>query len=218
MNQLVFIDNGQVVTDSLRIAEVFGKDHNNVLKDIRKQLEYAGDEFGQVNFYQSTYINSQNKEMPKFDLTEEAFTLVAMSYNSREAVQMKIKFIQEFKRIKEELTKPRVLSEKEQLIASMKLSLVTAEEIEVIKSDMELIKHRVEEELTLNHGQQQTLHHEIKKRVESIKDDYEQSKREIYSQIHSHLRRAFSAPKYIFVKRKDYEDVKAWVRVWRPLI
>lgn len=218
MNQLVFIDNGQVVTDSLRIAEVFGKDHNNVLKDIRKQLEYAGDEFGQVNFYQSTYINSQNKEMPKFDLTEEAFTLVAMSYNSREAVQMKIKFIQEFKRIKEELTKPRVLSEKEQLIASMKLSLVTAEEIEVIKSDMELIKHRVEEELTLNHGQQQTLYHEIKKRVESIKDDYEQSKREIYSQIHSHLRRAFSAPKYIFVKRKDYEDVKAWVRVWRPLI
>jgi Rha family phage regulatory protein len=218
MNQLVFIDNGQVVTDSLRIAEVFGKDHNNVLKDIRKQLEYAGDEFGQVNFYQSTYINSQNKEMPKYDLTEEAFTLVAMSYNSREAVQMKIKFIQEFKRIKEELTKPRVLSEKEQLIASMKLSLETAEEIEVIKNDVELIKHRVEEELTLNHGQQQTLHHEIKKRVESLKDDYELSKREIYSQIHSHLRRAFSAPKYIFVKRKDYEGVMAWVRVWRPLI
>ncbi|MGE6717862.1 Rha family transcriptional regulator [Peribacillus frigoritolerans] len=218
MNQLVFITKGQAVTDSLRIAEVFGKDHNNVLKDIRKQIDYVGEEFGQVNFHQSSYINLQNKEMPKFDLTEDAFTLVAMSYNTREAVQMKVKFIQEFKRIKEELTKPKVLTDREQLIASMKLSLETAEEIEVIKNDVEFIKHQVSEELTLNHGQQQTLHHEIKKRVESIQDDYDLTKREIYSQIHSHLRRAFSAPKYIFVKRKDYEEAVSWVKTWRPLI
>lgn len=85
-SELVFESNGKVVTDSLMIAEVFGKEHNNVLKDIRKQIDYAGKEFGQVNFHQSTYINSQNKRMPKYDLTEEAFTLVVMSYNTKEAV------------------------------------------------------------------------------------------------------------------------------------
>ncbi|WP_042993368.1 Rha family transcriptional regulator, partial [Bacillus thuringiensis] len=39
----------------------------------------------------------------KYNLTEEAFTLVAMSYNTKEAVQMKIKFIEEFKRMKQHI-------------------------------------------------------------------------------------------------------------------
>jgi Rha family phage regulatory protein len=104
MNELVFIENGKAVTDSLTVAEVFGKGHNNVLKDIRKQIEYAGPEFGEVNFYQSSYVNLQNKSIPKFDLTEDAFTLVAMSYNTKDAVRMKIKFIQEFKRMRETLS------------------------------------------------------------------------------------------------------------------
>ena len=112
----------------------------------------------------------------------------------------------------------KVLSEREQLIASMKLSLETAEEINHIKNDLDLVKHQVSEELTLNHGQQQSLHHEIKKRVESIKNDYEMTSREIYSQIHSHLRRAFAAPKYVFVKRKDFEEAISWVKTWRPLV
>lgn len=221
MNELVFIEGGQAVTDSLTVAQVFRKDHDKVVRDIGVQiakLEEAGEEeFSTANFGGSTYT-SRGRQYVKWSLSEDAFTLIAMSYVTPEAMKFKVKFIQEFKRIKEELTKPKVLTDREQLIASMKLSLETAEEIEVIKNDVEFIKHQVSEEITLNHGQQQTLHHEIKKRVESIKDDYDLTKREIYSQIHSHLRRAFSAPKYIFVKRKDYEEAVSWVNSWRPLI
>ncbi|MEB4838889.1 Rha family transcriptional regulator, partial [Paenibacillus jamilae] len=50
---LVFENNGKVVTDSLMIAEMFEKTHDNVLKDIRKQIEYAGPEFSLVNFHES---------------------------------------------------------------------------------------------------------------------------------------------------------------------
>lgn len=222
MNELVFIENGQAVTDSLTVAGVFGKEHKHVKRDIENQLgklEEAGEtEFNKSNFGRIDYKDSRGREQEKFVLTEDAFTLIAMSYVTPEAMKFKVKFIESFKKMREQINSPRVLSEKEQLMASMKLSLETAGEIEVIKSDVQLIKHQVSEELTLNHGQQQTLHHEIKKRVESIKDDYELTKREIYSQIHSHLRRAFSAPKYIFVKRKDYDEALAWVKSWRPLI
>lgn len=105
MNQLVFIENGQAVTDSLTVAEMFGKRHDNVLEDIRTQKEYAGEEFSLLNFQESTYVNDRGRSYPKYDLTEEAFVLVVMSYNTRESVQLKIKFIQEFKRIKEQLSK-----------------------------------------------------------------------------------------------------------------
>lgn len=221
MGELVFIDNGKIVTDSLTVAEMFGKDHNNVLKDIRKQKDYAGEEFGRVNFYQSSYVNSQNKEMPKFDLTEDAFTLVVMSYNTKEAVQMKIKFIGEFKRIKEELTKPKVLSHKEQLIASMKLSIETSEELSIVKTEVDELKKKMSEYITLGHGEQQVLHHEIKRRVEGYASAHgivDKEKRQLYSQIHSHLRRAFASPSYRVVKKTDFEDAMSWVKAWRPLI
>lgn len=105
MNELVFVENGQVVTDSLTVAEVFGKRHDNVLVDIRKQAEYAGPQFAALNFQEGRYTDRNQQERPKINLTEEAFTLVAMSYNTKESVQMKVKFIQEFKRMKETLQK-----------------------------------------------------------------------------------------------------------------
>jgi anti-repressor protein len=36
--QLVFIDNNRVVTDSLTVAECFGKRHDLVLRDIENQI------------------------------------------------------------------------------------------------------------------------------------------------------------------------------------
>jgi anti-repressor protein len=104
MNELVFIENGKAVTDSLTVAEVFGKDHKNVIRDINKQMKYAGEEFAALNFEPGSYLDKNNQSRPKVNLSEEAFTLIAMSYNTKEAVQMKVKFIQEFKRMRETLS------------------------------------------------------------------------------------------------------------------
>jgi Rha family phage regulatory protein len=103
MSELVFIENGKAVTDSLTVAEVFNKRHDNVLSDIRKQMSFAGENFADLNFKEGHYLDKNNQSRPKINLTEEAFTLIAMSYNTKEAVQMKVKFIQEFKRMRETL-------------------------------------------------------------------------------------------------------------------
>ncbi|WP_343310108.1 Rha family transcriptional regulator [Blautia celeris] len=47
------------VVTSLDIAETFGKEHKNVLRDI-KQLE-CSDEFGQLNFEPSSYVDKSGK-------------------------------------------------------------------------------------------------------------------------------------------------------------
>ncbi|QXJ39545.1 Phage regulatory protein Rha [Parageobacillus caldoxylosilyticus] len=108
--QLVFIDNNRVVTDSLTVAECFGKRHDHVLRDIEVQLEKlieAGEaEWGLLNFGETRYQHPQNKQWyKKYLLTEEAFTLVAFAYTTPEAMKMKVRFIEEFKRMKEELQK-----------------------------------------------------------------------------------------------------------------
>lgn len=111
MNQLVFIENNEVVTDSLIVSEMFCKRHDNVMADIRKQMEYAGKEYAVLNFQEGSYLDKNKQSRPKFNLTEEAFTLVVFSYNTKEAVQTKIKFIQEFKKMKEFIQKQASTSE-----------------------------------------------------------------------------------------------------------
>lgn len=218
MSNLVFIENDRVVTDSLTVAEVFEKEHKHVLRDI-KELG-CSDFFRQSNFGQSTYENKQGRAMPKYFITEKGFTLLVMGYTGEKAMEFKEKYIEEFEAMKEELKKPRILSEKEQLVASMKLTLETSEELSNVKTKVDQLETKVNDRITLDHGQQTALQHQIKKRIESIFSDYQEqySKQQLYSQLHSHLRRAFAAPKYIFVKSKDFEDAISWVKAWRPLI
>jgi Rha family phage regulatory protein len=216
LNQLVFVEKNQAVTNSLIVAESFGKNHADVLRDIRKME--CSEEFRLRNFAESSYVNSQNKEMPMYHMNKNGFTLLAMGYTGKEAMKFKESYINEFERMERILTKPKILSEREQLVAAMKLSIESAEELAQVKEEVAEIKHTLTNQLTLDHGQQVTLQHAIKQRVESIKDDYEVPTNKLYSQIHSHLRRAFAAPKYIFVKRKDFKDAMSWVRAWRPLL
>jgi Rha family phage regulatory protein len=127
LNQLVFIEKNQAVTDSLTVAEVFEKEHRRVMQDIREIG--CSEEFRQHNFVQSFYLNSQNKEMPMYQMNKKGFTLLAMGYTGKEAMKFKEAYIDQFEKMEEELKKPRVLSEREQLVAAMKLSIESAEEI-----------------------------------------------------------------------------------------
>ncbi|POD45918.1 hypothetical protein BKM15_26225 [Pseudomonas syringae pv. syringae] len=72
MNELVFIENGQAVTDSLTVAEVFGKEHKNVKRDIETQLEKlvaAGEEeFNRLNFERIDYLDSRSRKQEKYVL------------------------------------------------------------------------------------------------------------------------------------------------------
>lgn len=105
---LVEIENGQPVTTSLKIAELFGKEHKHVIRDIRDRiLPNVSDDFGQSNFGQSSYQNEQNKRQPMYYLTRDGFTMVAMGYTGPKAMQFKEAYINEFNKMEAMLQKTR---------------------------------------------------------------------------------------------------------------
>lgn len=59
-------NNGVLVTTSRNIAEVFEKEHKNVLADIRSLLETNSDKgFGQLNFQPTSFTDQWNREQPE---------------------------------------------------------------------------------------------------------------------------------------------------------
>jgi anti-repressor protein len=103
MNELVYIENDRVLTDSLIVSEAFSKDHARVMRDIRELGCSA--EFRVGNFAESTYTNKQGRPTPKILITQDGLTLLAMGYTGQTAMQFKEKYIQEFNRMKNELNR-----------------------------------------------------------------------------------------------------------------
>lgn len=230
MTQLVFIENGRAVTDSLIVAEEFHKEHRNVLADIEnqiKKLAEAGlEEWGVLNFQQTQYQHPQNKQWyPKFDMTEDAFAIVAMSYTTPEAMKMKVKFLTEFKRMKEMLLNPPVpvLTERQAIIQSLKLTAEVAEEVEVVKATtaehgtkLVEIEQKLDKQITLNSGQQRTLQRAISKKVYAIEPDKD-ARGELFQQLHREIKDRWQVTSYKDVLRKELENVLNYITYWRPI-
>ena len=92
MNELVIMHNKQAVTTSLRVAEVFGKDHKHVLETISN---LAAEKSAAKFFAEATY-NNRGKQYPMYYMNRDGFTLLAMGFTGKRALQFKIKYIQAF--------------------------------------------------------------------------------------------------------------------------
>lgn len=82
------------VVSSLDIAETFGKEHKNVLKDIRELN--CSDEFGRLNFEPTNYIDEHNRKQPMYYITRDGFTLLVMGYTGEKAMRFKEAYIKQF--------------------------------------------------------------------------------------------------------------------------
>lgn len=99
MENLVEIKNNQVVVSSRQVAEYFGKEHRNILRDIEDIIIQGGMlnfEHTQM-FHKTTYINEQNKQQyPMYLMNKDGFSLLVMGFTGKEALKWKIKYIEAF--------------------------------------------------------------------------------------------------------------------------
>lgn len=103
MNNLVEIQGGQLVVNSLKVAEKFGKAHRDVLKAIRN-LDCSED-FILRNFAPSSYTNRQNKTVPCYLLTRDGFSFLCMGFTGKEAARWKEAYIRAFNQMEKQLLK-----------------------------------------------------------------------------------------------------------------
>ncbi|EJQ19527.1 Rha family transcriptional regulator [Bacillus cereus] len=223
-NVLVFENDGQVVTDSLTIAEMFEKEHKHVVRDIEVQLEKlkeAGEQtWGESNFGQTQYQHPQNKQWyKKYLLTEDAFAIVVMAYVTSEAMRMKIEFLREFKRMKKHIEK------------RMQVPGDTFGQIELLATGTSNLNKRVssleqlvEKQLTVDYGQQRVIEKTKAKRIYflwengHVDKEVHDSTRKLFGLLGRNLKDAFNVNSYRDILKKDFEEALNFVNGWRPMI
>lgn len=101
------IVNGKPSVTSLKVAEVFGKEHFHVLRDIQNVIDKCPESFAASNFGCSSYLSEQNKEMPMYVLSKDGMMILTMGYTTPEAMRIKEAYITRFNEMEEELRKSR---------------------------------------------------------------------------------------------------------------
>lgn len=91
--------NNQPVTTSLRVAETFKKNHRDVLKAIEDMLKNSVAQNIAADFAKGTYKNKQNHEYPMYYMNKDGFTLLAMGFTGKKAMQFKMEYIDQFNKM-----------------------------------------------------------------------------------------------------------------------
>lgn len=84
--------------DSREVAEMVGKDHNMLLRDIRRYVEQLGQsKIAQSDFFEeSTYQNSQNKTQPCYNVTKKGCEFIANKLTGIKGTEFTAKYINRF--------------------------------------------------------------------------------------------------------------------------
>ncbi|MFD0710581.1 ORF6C domain-containing protein [Paenibacillus sp. GCM10027626] len=211
MTKLVFIENGKTVTDSLTVAASFAKEHKRVMQDIR--LLGCSEEFRQHHFVLSSYRTEQNKELPKYILTEQGFALLAMGYTGHKATEFKEQYISEFHRMRSTLEAAPFASLSKEMQA-----------IFIIDKRSQEVEQRVEQlenNTTVDYGQQQTLKQFANRRVLQIiggklSAAYRDSslRGKVYSALWNDFKEYFTVNSMCNTARKDLDRALDYIDRW----
>lgn len=87
----VHVMDGRAVALSTEVAEFFGKQHKNVLRDIREFLERNPE--ARLNFEPSTRTTASGEE-PYFVMTRAGFSMIALAFTGEKAEKFRIAYVE----------------------------------------------------------------------------------------------------------------------------
>lgn len=214
MNNLINIFNqqGTLVVSSRDISNNFEKRHNDVVETIEGKIESLTTENIVVEkyFIPSTFKHRGN-EYREYLLTRDGFSFIVMGFTGAKADRWKLKYIEAFNRMEQQLLTPKKLSPMERL----KL------QYEVLDEHDERISY-LENNMTIDYGQQLELQTIAKSRAVSVmggtsSPSYKSSglRGKVFSAIWRDYKDYFEVNSYRNTSKKDYEKARQYLESWK---
>lgn len=220
MTNLVIMKDQQAVTTSLQVAETFEKNHQHVLRDLDNLKE--GVQNWTDLFYEDTYIHPQNKqEYRQIIMNRDGFTLLAMGFTGKKALQFKLQYINAFNEME------KTIKEKSVSIPTTKrgLALLALEASEETNQRVDAIEQEVfdlKENQPLPQGEYSIISSRINKRVYEVADAYSinRSNRKtiglLFKDINSGVKKISGVGARTQLRAKHYEKVMDFINSWEP--
>lgn len=235
MRQLQPIEqNGKRVLTTSQLAESFGTDEKRISENFSRNKDrytegkhYFLLQGDLLREFKETYpqIAEQSRRAPQLYLwTEKGAWLHAKSLNTDRAWDAYEKLVDEYYEIKDEQQKIVPLSKDQALVTVLRTTadLVEAQQeirqqIQEHAQKIEAVERKVDEQITIDSGEQKVLQKAIAKRVYELESD-PKKRRDLFRQLHREIRDRWAVPSYCDVRRTELEQVLKYIDAWWPRV
>ena len=127
---------------SLEVAEITGKEHKSILRDIRDEIEKLESQriFTEHIFVPSEYQDRTGRTLPKYILTREGVLQLAARYDA----------VVRFKLIEKVSQPAKVLSPVQQLLAQAQILVEMDSRVEAVEQGVRRLEHNCRRTITSN--------------------------------------------------------------------
>lgn len=218
MNNLKVVSkDGQLVTDSRDVAAMTGKEHKELMRSIRQYSSIlTGAKLRSLDFFIPHYYDDAKREQrPCFLLTKKGCDMVANKMTGERGVLFTAEYVTRFEEMEKSMQQPKMLSESEQLRASLKLTLEAHDQIGLVKQEIAEVRDIAENQVTLDYGEQRRLQKAVAIKVYELETD-PVDKRKLFSELYREIKDRFAVASYKDIKRKDLQIAIRYIDGWLP--
>lgn len=204
----------QKYIDSREVAEMVGKEHSKLMRDIRTYCEQLNEsKIGLVEFFQqSTYLDAKGETRPCYLVTKKGCEFIAHKLTGIKGTEFTAKYINRFHEMEEEIQNPF-----QNLSTEMKAILMHDEKI--MKIDQRVTG--LENTMTIDYGQQKVLGDCVNRVVIDAlggKDSeaYKEIGKKVFSECNRDLKNYFHVNARNNVPKKRFDEAVEYISNWKP--
>ena len=164
MNNLIDVQNieGQLLVSSREVATNFEKNHKEILRSIENTR--AQNCAVLEMFIESTYVASNGKTNKEYLMTRDGFSLLVMGFTGAKAMDWKIKYIEVFNKMEQQLKNP---------FSNLSPELQAIFTIDKKQQEIEVKVNTLMNTMTIDYSQQEEIRMNTNRRVIEILDGKE---------------------------------------------
>lgn len=209
--------NGEPVASSRQIAESFGKEHRNVMRDIENLMTAGVLKNEQTPmFYKTEYTHEQNGQTyPMYLMNRDGFTLLAMGFTGKAALEWKLKYIAAFNEMEKKLATPQMPRLSKEMQALFLLDDRTQKQEQRLTA--------LENTMTVDYNQQRVLRKAISRAVISALGGEDAPayidnhvRRKVYSECNRDVQDWFRVNSVGNIPRKRFDEAVEYIQRWKP--
>lgn len=209
----------QKTITSIEVAEMVGKQHKNLMRDIRSYVKELGElKIEPTDFFkENTYKTEQNKTLPRYDVTKKGCEFIAHKLIGVKGTEFTAKYINRFHEMEDQIRTPK--SPMELLEMEFAALKQVDSKVDALNRDLQDFK----ETLPLLPADADDVKAEVNRRVIDClggknSNAYHDSsiRGKVYSDVYRELKRQFEVSKYNCIQRNQKSIAIEIVRDYEP--
>lgn len=220
MAELVIMNNHQAVTTSLVLAEVFNKQHKNVIQAIETKINSAENSAQYKKmFVEATYTDKSGKRNKMYYLNRDGFTFIAMGFTGSKVDEFKLKYIEAFNKMEQIVRQELPQTPEEKLELTMQVTTRINKRLGKVEEKIDEIQNKSE----IDSDQRYKLWVARNKKAVKIlggKDSnaYKNKilSRRVFRVLEREFKEAFVISRYEDLRKENFDKAIDFIDNWYP--